>query len=409
MPDWSPVCSPPRVRPHITTRMPRPPLYPLAALALWPLFSACTSLPQNPLPPQSEVLEKLRLANSYFMAKWPDPGTEIVTNRARPANIWTRAVYYEGLLDLYQIDPDKRYLDYAILWGERHDWGLNRGVETRNADNHCCGQIYLALYEMDRRPERIRDIKASLDKMIADGGDTDWSWIDALQMAMPVFAKLGAITGDTRYLDKMHALYLYSKNKHGERGLFNPADGLWWRDRDFDPPYVEPNGEDCYWSRGNGWVVAAMVRTVDLLPAGHPLRAEYTDMLKTMCEALRKVQREDGFWNVSLHDPTNFGGKETTGTALFVYGMAWGVRQGILPRETYLPVIAKAWKAMASESVQPNGFLAYVQSTGKEPKDGQPVTADKVPDFEDYGLGCFLLAGVEVYRLIGDSTAKGAR
>ena len=30
----------------------------------------------------------------------------------------------------------------------------------------------------------------------------------------------------------------------------------------------------------------------------------------------------DGFWNVSMHDESNFGGKETSGTALFVYGMA---------------------------------------------------------------------------------------
>jgi unsaturated rhamnogalacturonyl hydrolase len=36
---------------------------------------------------------------------------------------------------------------------------------------------------------------------------------------------------------------------------------------------------------------------------------------------------------------------------------------------------------------------------GKEPKDGQPVTVDKIPDFEDFGLGCFLLAGSEVYKL----------
>ena len=44
-------------------------------------------------------------------------------------------------------------------------------------------------------------------------------------------------------------------------------------------------------------------------------------------------------------------------------------------------------------------FLGYVQGTGKEPKDGQPVTYESVPDFEDYGVGCFLLAGTEVYKL----------
>ena len=64
-----------------------------------------------------------------------------------------------------------------------------------------------------------------------------------------------------------------------------------------------------------------------------------------------------------------------------------------------LPVVTKAWNAMVSESVHENGFLGWLQSTGKEPKDGQPLSYDKQPDFEDYGLGCFLLAGSEMYRL----------
>jgi rhamnogalacturonyl hydrolase YesR len=118
-----------------------------------------------------------------------------------------------------------------------------------------------------------------------------------------------------------------------------------------------------------------------------------------MTEALAPIQRADGFWNVSLHDPNNFGGKELSGTALFTYGMAWGISKGILPKDPYLSTVIKAWNAMVNESVQPNGFLGYVQGTGKEPKDGQPVTVNNVPDFEDYGLGCFLLAGSELYKL----------
>ena len=54
---------------------------------------------------------------------------------------------------------------------------------------------------------------------------------------------------------------------------------------------------------------------------------------------------------------------------------------------------------MSKEVVHPDGKLGYVQGTGKEPKDGQPVGYDKTPDFEDYGLGCFLLAGTEIYKM----------
>ncbi|GAB2557092.1 glycoside hydrolase family 88/105 protein [Spirosoma areae] len=356
------------------------------------------------LPDKKAILAKMTLANAYFRQAWTDPGKEIVTNKTRASNIWTRAVYYEGLMALYGIDPKKPYLDYALDWGEKHQWGLRSGINTRNADDQCCGQTYLDLYQIERRPERIHAIKASIDAMVKSDKIDDWTWVDALQMAMPVFAQLGVLekdhhNGPNPYFEKLYQMYTYSKTKQGGNGLYNPEDHLWWRDKDFVPPYKEPNGQDCYWSRGNGWVVAALVRVLDILPKDVPHRTEYEKTYLEMMRALPPLQRPDGFWNVSLHDPTNFGGKELTGTALFVYGMAWGVNHGLLDGNTYQPIITKAWNAMATDGVHPNGFLAYVQGTGKEPKDGQPVTYTSKPDFEDYGLGCFLLAGTELYKM----------
>ncbi|MBD2701530.1 glycoside hydrolase family 88 protein [Spirosoma sp. BT702] len=361
------------------------------------------------LPDKTEILAKMRLANTYFMQAWPDPGKEIVTNKTRPSNIWTRAVYYEGLMALYGIDKQKSYYDYAVDWGEKHHWGLRSGPNTRNADDQCCGQTYIDLYLIDQaagrtKPERIEAIKASIDAMVRSDKIDDWNWIDALQMAMPVFAKLGTLEKErsesaNAYFEKMYQIYNYSKTKHGGNGLYNSEDHLWWRDKDFVPPYKEPNGQDCYWSRGNGWVVAALVRVLEILPKNAPHREEYEKTYLEMIRALPALQRPDGFWNASLHDPTNFGGKELSGTALFVYGMVWGINHGLLDGKTYRPIITKAWNAMVKDAVHDNGFLGYVQGTGKEPKDGQPVTFDSKPDFEDYGLGCFLLAGTELYKL----------
>ena len=372
---------------------------------IWLLFFVITqSIHAQKLPVQKDILAKMTLANAYFMTTWPDPGKEIVTNKTRPSNIWTRAVYYEGLMELYGIDPKKAYLDYALDWGEKHHWGLRSGISTRNADDQCCGQTYLDLYQIERnagrsKPEFIHDIKASVDAMLKSDKIDDWNWVDALQMAMPVFAQLGVLENEPVYFEKMYQIYMYSKTKHGGNGLYNPEDHLWWRDTDFVPPYKEPNGQDCYWSRGNGWVVAALVRVLDILPKDAPHRDEYEKIYLEMMRALPPLQRPDGFWNVSLHDPTNFGGKELTGTALFTYGMAWGINHGLLDAKTYRPIIANAWNAMSTDCVHPNGFLGYVQGTGKEPKDSQPVTYTSKPDFEDYGLGCFLLAGVELYKM----------
>jgi unsaturated rhamnogalacturonyl hydrolase len=370
---------------------------PLLAGGLFLLLSVAAYA--QAIPAKKTVLEKMRQTNAYFMRTWPDPGKPIFTNIERPSNIWTRAVYYEGLMALHSIDKKKEYYDYASLWGEKHQWSLRGGVQTRNADNQCCGQTYIDLYMIDKNPEHIKNIKASIDAMMTTPKVDDWNWIDALQMAMPVFVRLGSIYKDTSYFRRMYEMYAFSKYKHGGNGLYNPADHLWWRDKDFVPPYKEPNGEDCYWARGNGWVVAALVRTLSMLPKNDPHYNEYMQDYKDMVKALLPLQRADGYWNVSLHDSTHFGGKEVSGTALFIYGMAWGINKGLLPKKEYLPAIAKAWNAMTTECIREDGSLGFVQGTGKEPKDGQPVTFNSKPDFEDYGLGCFLLAGSEVYKL----------
>lgn len=369
----------------------------LAGGSLTKVLAAQTRFSDND---KTALLKDLRLANDYFVKKWPDTGKSIITNKERPSNIWTRGVYYEGLMALYQIDPQKTYYDYAVSWGENHHWGLRNGIQTCNADDQCCGQTYIDLYLIDKKQERIKDIKASVDLMVQSEKADDWTWIDAIQMAMPVFAKLGAIYKDDRYFDKMHALYMHSRNKEGGTGLYNPEEKLWWRDKDFLPPYKTPGGKNCYWSRGNGWVVAALVRVLSIIPKAAPHRAEYEKMLLDMLSALLPLQRPDGYWNVSLTDASDFGGKELTGTSLFIYGMAWATNNGLVKPGTYKKSITKAWNAMKTECLHEDGFLGFAQGTGKEPKDGQPVTYNKRPDFEDYGLGCFLLAGTEIYKMI---------
>jgi rhamnogalacturonyl hydrolase YesR len=364
------------------------------------LFATFTTIAQKSLK-KKNILKTLQLTNGYFINKWPDAGKTIFTNIERPSNIWTRAVYYEGLMALYKIDNKKMYYDYMLQWGQKHQWGLRGGIKTRNADNQCCGQTYIDMYLLDNKqhPERVKDIKASIDSMKMTNKIDDWSWVDALQMGMPVFVKLGNLYNDTSYFNRMYQMYSFTKNNHGDKGLYNPNEHLWWRDKDFDPPYKEPNGDDCYWSRGNGWVVAALVKTLEELPKTDLHYNEYLQDFKDMCAALLPLQRTDGYWNVSLNDPNNFGGKEVSGTSLFIYGFAWGINNGILPKQQYNTAIATAWAAMYKEAVHKDGKLGYVQGTGKEPKDGQPLGYDKTPDFEDYGLGCFLLAGSEIYKM----------
>ncbi|MBQ7471278.1 MAG: glycoside hydrolase family 88 protein [Prevotella sp.] len=356
----------------------------------------------------AEVLDITRRANNYFMQKHADPTTPTYVKKMRPSSLWTRAVYYEGLMALYEIDADPRYMEYTDRWASFHQWTPRNGVKTTDADDQCCGQTYLMRYQQleqsgDSKKEALgattRFVIENLDNQMATGRVDYWTWIDAIQMAMPLYFQAYQLTGERKYANYAMKMYRWTRNECGG-GLYNKKTGFWWRDKDFVPPYKESDGNYCYWSRGDGWVYAALVRVMDLLEPQDKYYQELKKDFLAMSKAFISCQRKDGFWNVSLVSPVTFGGKEATGTSLFLYGMSWGMRKGLLKPATYRPACDRAWKALATESVHPDGFLGFVQGTGKQPSDSQPVTYTSVPDFEDYGTGCFLLGAVEYYKLI---------
>ena len=365
---------------------------------------------------QNNVLESAQKTNNYFMMKYSDPTLPTNVKKVRPSSLWTRAVYYEGLMALNAIDPQQRYIDYAMTWADFHKWTPRNGVNTLDADDQCCGQTYVELAALKGGDQKalLANVIANLDhQMVTPNSKKQtstpkaktnvnslygwWTWIDAIQMAMPLYMQIANVTGEQKYRDHAMQMYRWTRNECGG-GLFNTKDGLWWRDADYVPPYKEKDGKDCYWSRGNGWVYAAIVRCMNQLS---PKSKEYKELKKDfllMSKGLLSCQHEDGFWHASLVSDADYPTPEMTGTALFLYGMAWGIQQGLLKTKTYRPACDKAWQALAS-CVHNDGFLGWNQGTGKDPSAGQPVTFDSVPDFEDYGTGCFLLGASEYYKL----------
>ena len=211
---------------------------------------------------------------------------------------------------------------------------------------------------------------------------------DSLYMAPPAWARLAALTGKTAYLDYMvdhwwkTSAYLYDKDEH-----------LYYRDSTYFGK-KEANGQKVFWSRGNGWVLGGLVRVLENLPANHPARPRFEQQFREMAARVVALQQPDGFWHSSLLDPASFPAKEASGTGFFCYGLLWGVNHGLLDRREYLPVALKAWDALTA-CVQPDGKLIHVQPIGADPKKFDENST------EPYGVGAFLLAGCEVYRLSG--------
>ena len=346
---------------------------------------------------QTDVLQAARQTNDYFMTKYSDPTQPTNVKKVRPSSLWTRAVYYEGLMALYTIDPKQHYLDYTSQWADFHQWTPRNGTKTTNADDQCCEQTYIEYYLLTKKGT-LEPTKENLEKQMATGRHDYWTWIDAIQMAMPVYIKMYAQTQDKRYLDYGMKSYRWTRNECGG-GCFNVKEGLWWRDKDYVAPYKEKDGKNCYWSRGNGWVYAALVRCMNELPVKSKEYKELKKDFLLMSKALLECQHDDGFWHASLVSDADYPGPEMTGTALFLYGMAWGIQHGLLKDAQYRPACDKAWQALKS-CLHKDGFLGWNQGTGKDPSAGQPVTFTSVPDFEDYGTGCYLLGLSEYYKLL---------
>ena len=372
------------------------------------IFICCCNY--APALAQSEVLQAARKTNDYFMAKYADPTEPTNVKRIRPSSLWTRAVYYEGLMALQTLDPQQRYVDYAMRWADFHQWTPRNGVNTCDADDQCCAQTYVELLPYTGKDYRqlLGNVIANLDHQMQTPNTKKqvganalygwWTWIDAIQMAMPLYMQVARLTGETKYRDHAFRMYLWSRNECGG-GLFNKKEGLWWRDADYVPPYKEKDGQNCYWSRGNGWVYAALVRAMNhLSPKDKAYKQMKKDFLK-MSKALLNCQHGDGFWHASLVSDIDYPTPEMTGTALFLYGMAWGIRQGLLKDARYRPACNSAWQALRS-CLHEDGSLGWAQGTGKDPSAGQPVTFESVPDFEDYGTGCYLLGLTEYYKLL---------
>nr|WP_262915702.1 glycoside hydrolase family 88 protein [Niabella ginsengisoli] len=206
-----------------------------------------------------------------------------------------------------------------------------------------------------------------------------------------VAARLGKayrITGDRKYLD-----FMFSEFKATTDYLFDKKSGLYYRDDNYIGKLDK--GTKIFWSRGNGWVFAGLTDIIRELNKGSKEYKYFVKLYQKMAKSLKKLQTSDGYWAMSLEGAHLYPTPETSGTGFFTYGMAWGVNNGFLDKDEYAAVAWKGWNAL-QRCVTENGMLGYVQPIGAAPGSAWP---DKT---EVYGVGAYLSAGTEMYKLAGN-------
>jgi rhamnogalacturonyl hydrolase YesR len=234
---------------------------------------------------------------------------------------------------------------------------------------------------------RVRLIKNNPpDGNMAAKNKQSWTWCDALFMAPPVYLRTALLTHDNTYLEFMDKQYKKTYNH-----LYDKEEKLFFQDDSYFHK-KEQNGKKVFCGRGNGWVAAGLVNILKHLPAKSPYRPFYENLFKEFVPQLAELQDKSGFWHTSLLDPGSYPSPETSTTALISYAIAYGINSGLLDKDKYYSQVIQSWNAL-SNAVDNDGKVGWIQPISADPSS---VTASM--SFP-YGVGAFLLAGCEIYKL----------
>lgn len=355
------------------------------------LISAAGAAMAADTPTPQQVTATMRRVADWQIGSWQQDGFK------KPKYNWTYCAAYTGILALANQTGDARYHDFLRGVGNDLEW--KTGARRYFADDYCVGQVYAELYLHDRDPKMLIPLRQLADEIAAKPNneslslktpgimEREWAWCDAMFMGPTTLAYLATATGERKYLDLADRLWWKTADF-----LYDAREHLYFRDESYFTR-TEKNGQKVFWSRGNGWVMAGLVRVLSNMPSDYPDRARWIALYRDMAARLAGLQQADGSWHASLLDPQSYPVKETSGTAFYTYALLWGLNNGVLDGATYWPVAQRGWEALAS-SVHADGKLGYVQPVGAAP---DRVDADST---ETYGPGAFLLAGAQLVRYL---------
>ncbi len=383
--------------------------------SLFLVFSGISCLAQNEVYSKPFIESMIKKVNDY---QFTHPWKETDDN-------WIRSTYYTGVMACYQATGNQKLLDQCNTWGEKLNWQiptLKPEQKSSGVNLLTCGQTWLESYMVKKEKKKIEPILAHLENPeIRNPVSNPLYWyfeggrryVDGLFTGPPALAMLYKITGEQKYLDWMNACFwdIYGALYDYEEGLFyrdirfrkgyfgeveknyTKPDDVKWEDARQSYVYQETkDGKKVLWARGNGWAFAGIARILKYIPKNNANYERYKKVFVVMAEELKKRQQPDGFWYPNLADPNDFGTKESSCTGFFTYGLAWGINNGILSKEEYLPVVKDSWAGLVSV-VSDEGKVQYGQLVGASPY----VILQE--DSHEYVTGMFLLAASEMYKL----------
>jgi rhamnogalacturonyl hydrolase YesR len=358
-----------------------------AMLASVSLFAVAQSA--APLPARPEILALMHRVDTWQLAHPVMPPTD---------RNWERGTWYTGVMEAWKATHDKAFFNQALDWGKQNEWQV--GTEPRGANRLFCSETWIELYLNKKIPAMIEPTSKWLATPgpYSPAGETRWyldagqPYVDSLYGASSL-AMLARATGKQEYLPMMRSFF---DDITGV--LWDKESGLYYRDPSFIGKSTT-HSKKIFWSRGNGWAFAGIARILEYLPQNDPDRPKYLAIYERMASELIKRQSSDGFWRANLDDSADIPNPESSGTAFFCFGLAWGINHHILDRGEFLPATEKAYAALAN-AVSPEGKVLWGQLVDSKPN---PALREST---HEYVTGAFMLAASEVYKLSPDANRQ---
>jgi len=252
----------------------------------------------------------------------------------------------EGLLYLFDVSGNEEYLNHVLkVWQFRTEKNV-ASLDWRILFVCLHFETFLRTGEVkyintfmkvakDFQENVPRDSDGAIASLLRPGDKR--IFIDMLQGYAIFMARAGWLSGEESFFDECVNQYQIFRDI-----LRHPKTGLWHQGRGWGPnPYQISPG---HWNRGQGWVLRGMVESLCYFPKSYSKKAIMLHILKEFADSLIKYQDSRGMWHQVTDHPAAY--QETSGTAMFVHYLYRAIKNGWLPKKTYVPVVEKGLIAL---------------------------------------------------------------
>lgn len=275
-------------------------------------------------------------------------------------------VFNEGNLDYF-----KNLYDQAFAQG---GWGAVRNVSwhmifrgKRLDDNGPMGASLIELQKRHPDDAFVKYINETADHVnlseprLKDGTiariwpHENTIWADDAFMAISFLARMGEYSHDNKYFtDAARQVLNFTKY------LWCPEKQIYYHCYHTDTK----NHGVAHWSRANGWVFMAQADLLSCMPKNHPLRSKVIKNFQMQADGIAKYQGANGLWHQLLDKEDSY--EEITGTAMFVFGIARGVKEGWLHPDL-IYVAEQGFKGMMTKITAAGDVTSICVGTGIMP------------------------------------------